>query len=153
MLHQLTIDTCVINSKGKIPAMNRIEKLHKENLVEIFTTDAMEEELTPGSSQWQKQADYICALRKPDAHKYSRRFEQLKNAVFPTVAKLTPNQEKDIHHLATHLKWLFDFFITTDDRGILAASIRLRELGIVVMTPEAYVAQFWGVLTSNSQTG
>ncbi len=143
MVHQLTIDTCVINSKGKISAMNRIEKLHNENLVEIFTTDAMEEELTPGSPQWQKQADYICALRRPDIHKYPKRFEQLKNAVFPTVAKLTTNQEKDIHHLATHLKWLFDFFITTDEHGILAASTRLEGLGVVVRTPEAYVTQFW----------
>lgn len=143
MVHRLTIDTCVINSKGKIPAMNRIEKLRNENLVEIFTTDAMEEELTPGSSQWRKQADYICVLRRPDTHKYPKRFEQLKKAVFPTVAKLTPNQEKDIHHLATHLKWLQDFFITTEKR-ILAASTRLEGLGVVVRTPEAYVAQFLG---------
>ncbi len=122
--------------------MNLIEKLHEEEKVEIFTTDTMEEELTPDSSQWHKQADYIYALKKPDQHEYPKRFEKIKQIVFPKVVKLTLNQERDIHHLATHLKYLHDFFLTTDG-AILEAAPCLELLGIRAITPEGYLKSYW----------
>ncbi len=138
MVHEITIDTCAINAKGQILAMNIIEKLNETEKIQMFTTDSMEEELTPGSVQWAKKTNYIEAMKKPDLHNYPLRFGQIKDAVFPTVSVLSQNQERDIHHLTTHLKYLHDFFLTYD-KAILRAKEALAKLQIKVMTPEEYV--------------
>lgn len=122
--------------------MNFIETLNEKERVQIFTTDSMEEELTTGSSQWMKKGEYIEAMRRPDSHEYPKRFEQIRQAVFPTVKTLSKRQERDVHHLATHLKYLHDFFLT-NDKAILRSKDKLSNLQIKVMTPEEYVEKYW----------
>lgn len=122
--------------------MNFIETLNEKEKVQIFTTDSMEEELTAGSSQWIKKSDYIEAMKRPDPHEYPKRFEQIRQAVFPTVKTLSKRQERDVHHLATHLKYLHDYFLT-NDKAILRARDKLRKLQLEVMTPEEYVEKYW----------
>lgn len=66
----VTLDTCVINSKGKLSAMNKLEQWHDEEKIQLDITDVMEKESTFKSSQWQKQSKYVFQCLRPDKIKY-----------------------------------------------------------------------------------
>ena len=69
MSTSITIDTNVINAKGKLPAMNKLEEWHDQEKVCLFVNDVMEEELIEGSAQHHKQGKYIVQCLRP-GHNY-----------------------------------------------------------------------------------
>lgn len=130
----LTIDTCVINAKGKLLAMNKLEQWHDEERIQLDVTDVMENESTPKSSQWHKQGKYVFQLLKPDKTKYPLRFNLFKNILFPSVKILNKNQEMDINQICVHLKYGNNFFVT-NDRNFVRHREELGENGVSVLTP------------------
>ena len=91
----ITLDTCIINSKGRVLSMNKLEQWHDEEKIQLYITDIMEEESDLISSQWQKQEKYVFQLLKPDKIEYPMLFKMFKNILFSTVRILDNNQKRD----------------------------------------------------------
>lgn len=134
----ITLDTCIINSKGRVLSMNKLEQWHDEEKIQLYITDIMEEESDLISSQWQKQEKYVFQLLKPDKIEYPMLFKMFKNILFSTVRILDNNQKRDVNHLCVHVKYGNKFFITTDGNFIRCKG-DLKKTGISVLTPDECV--------------
>lgn len=130
----ITMDTCVINSKGKLPAMNKLEQWHDEEKTQLGVTDIMENESTPKSLQWHKQSKYIFQCLKPDRVKYPLCFDMFKNILFHSVKILKENQKMDIDQICAHLKYGNDLFVT-NDMNFVRHREELGKNGVSVLTP------------------
>lgn len=134
----ITLDTGVINSMGKLPAMSKLEKWHDEERIQLYISDVMEKESTVGSSQWKKQNKYVFQLLRPDKMEYPPRFNKFKNILFPRVKELNDNQKMDVNHVCVHLKYGNDFFVTKD-KNFIRNRKNLEENSIYVLTPDECV--------------
>lgn len=139
MTISVTIDTNVINAKGKLPAMNKLEEWYDQGKICLFINDVMEEELTEGSIQYHKQGKYIVQCLRP-GRSYPELFEKFKRILFPTVTipKLGKKHCRDIAHIIGHQKYLADIFLTDDDDFIRCRE-KLAGEQVLVMTPNECV--------------
>lgn len=134
---ELTIDTNVINARGKLSAMNKLEEWHDQYKVELMVSDVMENELIHGSPQYHKQVKYIFHFLRP-GQDYPILFKKFRTILFSTAAKLTKQQIADINHIIAHQKYRHDIFVTNDNNFIRHRS-ELKGEGIRVMTPKECV--------------
>jgi hypothetical protein len=133
----ITIDTNVINAKGKLVSMNKLEEWHDQGKIQLLVNDIMEEELTGGSIQYHKQGEYIFQCLKP-GHDYPKLFEKFRKILFPSTRALNKRQRKDVDHIIAHQKHCEDIFVTNDQNFIRHRSI-LKKENIIVMTSEECV--------------
>ena len=134
----ITLDTCVINSKGKLLAMNKLEQWHDEEKIQLDITDIMERESTPKSSQWQKQDKYVFQCLRPDKIKYPLRFDIFKNILFPNVKILNGRQKMDVNQICAHLKYGNEFFVT-NDKNFIRHRENLNKNDVFILTPDECV--------------
>lgn len=151
---QLTIDSNVINVRGRLAAMNTIEKWQSEGKVllvgaqrltnemrgyadaKVKTMKNVSEPMVWGISDWGSK--WGAAGPVPD-------YKELAEVLFPKVRwdRLNQNQQNDVMHLMGHCDSDSKVFITSDIKDFIKRGRRERlrdKFGIEVMTPEEFVA-------------
>lgn len=152
----ITIDTNCINTRQGMEAMNALERLHQEEVVELVKTDVLDTEIADWAGERGDRAREKSAALREDMGVLVLDHSRLGHArlagdgdadlldaiaelVFgaPLVELHRRQEVRDVIMLATHMKHARDILITTD--GPLQekkASLR-RRFGIVIMGPEA----------------
>jgi len=154
---KITLDTCVINTRRRIEAMNRLEKWHDQGMIEIQKTSVMDTEFKGWKPGVEKSKEYE---EKPEIMRWdvSRwdhavwggesledHLEEILNLLFPQhrhkpMSDVLEKHEKDYYdalHLATHKLYGNEIFVTTNTKHILKYKDELKtEFGILVLTPE-----------------
>jgi hypothetical protein len=153
---RITIDTNCINARGHIPALNALEVLTKQRVVEITSTRILAEELARDktqlgpnrrakASQLQSGTSGFVLRRStlrggeafgaPNAYVYLGRIARI---IRPDLEwhELDENTQRDIMHLAIHRAHNWDLFVTMDNLILLQSKVLLSDLGLRVMSPE-----------------
>ena len=153
---RITIDTNCINARGRIPALNALEVLAKQGIVEITSTRILAEELARDKTQWgpsrRAKASQLRsgtsgfvmrrsrlrggdALRAPNAYVY---LDRIARIIRPDLEwhELDENTQRDIMHLAIHRAHNWDLFVTMENLILLQSKALLSDLGLRVMSPE-----------------
>jgi hypothetical protein len=154
---RLTFDTCCINLRRKSAALNGLEQLCKQGVIEIAATPEMLIDLERDKSSAAEQRRKKASLLHKEIHDQSRKDEQrysfeglledpitrqkvergLKHwldTLFPS-GRPVENMADDILHVLIHTAWGRDMFVTTD-KGILKRKEKFKALGAVVCCPE-----------------
>jgi len=151
----VTFDTSVIYpDDGQTPtAIRDLERLHEKGSIIIFKTDVVDTELGENKKELSaKSARFLedMGFAVYGHSRYSHAlygsgsqypFEELRELVFPNFNQMTKtNQDKatrDAMHLATHYMYRRDFFVTLDNRHLIANRRSLEaRFGIIVLTPD-----------------
>jgi len=153
---RVTIDTNCINVRQAHTFMNQLEELARRGAIQITTTFALGEDLAFDKTKL-GEARRIKAARLPQARSgfmvghstvggpdviggpnvYAH-VDSIAEVIAPAVAweEIRTNTQRDILHLAAHLTYGWELFVT-EDKGILDHSTKLAALGIRTMTPVA----------------
>jgi hypothetical protein len=151
----LTLDSSCVNAKQRDPDLNQLEAWAVEGLVRLLRTEALDEEVRPGSLQEPKARTVptppppfildASVLGGGDALKGEWLAEEVfRKVLFPSTAPaaLTPSQWKDIRHLQLHVYHGGDCFVTGNPNDFIRQGKQdvLRRLGIWAFTPDGMVA-------------
>jgi len=148
-IHRIVIDANLINTRGGITAMNRLEALHDAGLVEVFQTSTLAADFRQGKQfpQGQQKARryatigssstaYLTNTNVADsqlgASGRESRFMEIHRVVFGEPASeeaKRANNMRDALHIDQASQHDADFFITNDGE-ILPAASRLDAAGI-----------------------
>ena len=150
MIPFFTIDTNLINARGKHPHMNISEDLHSKGLIKIVKTDAMDTEMLGSyqkgllkSQQYDEIQGYGFFGYERFDHSVIGHVEDgglnqsIVMALFPgkSYSELSDNDCRDVMHIQAHIINKSDYFVTRDG-VIFAATDALARLGVRVRTPE-----------------
>jgi hypothetical protein len=165
---QITIDTCLINTKHKLEEVNRLEALNKLGLIKIVGTDRLLQE-TEYNIRRLKKAESYENIGEPFTIGFSRigkayisdgkkrpSFNEIASILFPkiNINDLNRNQSNDVMHLIAHIHSESDYFITDNSRDFINAKrdnknrdggyrnqkrIQLEEIGIKVFSPKEII--------------
>jgi len=161
-LKTITLDTNCINTKQGMIAVNKLERWHKEGLVEIVKTDVMDTELGDNVASFRQKA-----LKKSQEYHedigdgvwgHSRwghfcwrdestgnLINEIKNLLFPEYDKLSDDAKRralrDSMHLAAHKTYNRDVFVTEDKHFLNKRDILRERFGIMVLSPEQIAEQ------------
>ena len=151
-LERITIDTCCLNVKKKIHALNVLESWERQGHIEIQRADALMKELKgqeriekaqkiPGHpglfTLGQSTLGGGDVLAGPDLG------EELKGILFPTTKKLTRKQHMDVRHLQQHVSTGGHCFVTINTKDFIdggKAEKLHNEFGVWVFNPDKIVA-------------
>jgi hypothetical protein len=154
----VTIDTNCINSLEQNEAMNTLERWHREGKIEIRRTSVMDHELASdaggrGEKRRRKAGSYghnaagfqighsrVGGYDAVGGAPAASQQRVLADLLHPGVEwnALSINTRRDIWHLAIHLAYHCDFFVTLDGE-ILDAAPQLADLGLAVLSPSELV--------------
>jgi len=156
----ITLDTCCINTKQGIEAINRLEKWNKQKLVEIVKTDVMDTEFINARASFKTKAlkksqnyqeDIGVGVWNHSRWNHSRfdgdsidyPLDDIRNLLFPHFDKLSDDEKRrairDSMHLATHKMHNRDFFVT-EDKDFLDKKDSIKEhFVITVLSPTQLV--------------
>jgi hypothetical protein len=159
MTLRLTLDTNCINLRQGLAAMNALESLAASGKIKLVTASAMIDDLAFDKSRL-AQARLDKANRLLEArgafmvgHSHVGGYDVLGGpSIYEHVdriaealrdgqswERLDGNSQRDVLHLAAHLANDFEVFVTRDG-AILDSAVRLRALGLLVLSPEDALA-------------
>ena len=149
----ITIDTSVINARGSLPDMNRIERWHAEGRVALHTPppvirEARTHRCAKGRALYAGKA---AAFRKGRRAGPGRGKEgglapgEAAAILFPHTRPhaMTVSQRRDAEILSAHHRLRHDVLLTLNSRHFIRGGRRerlARDFGIRVMTPAELVA-------------
>lgn len=133
------IDTNRINSRNALPAMNRIERWHRDGVIELLSSETATTEMMQGgdSARRAKAAGMIFSYSAVTTSSEQWELEQLAELLFPGGAK-TQSERNDVEIVFNAEKYRA-ILITNDGGskrqpgGILGHRDELMRLGIQVM--------------------
>jgi hypothetical protein len=148
--------TRTVLTSGRISALNALEVLAKQEIVEITSTRILAEELArdktqrgpsrrakasqlrSGTSAFVMRRSRLRggdALRAPNAYVY---LDRIARIIRPDLEwhELDENTQRDIMHLAIHRAHNWDLFVTMENLILLQSKVLLSDLGLRVMSPE-----------------
>lgn len=146
-LRWITIDTNCINSRQAHTALNQLEKWKSEGKMEIqkstpFSAEAQghprreaKEKQVPGQPPVFVLDSSVlgggAVLAGPDLR------NEIQAILFPGVTELSLGQERDVQHLAEHVRTGGHLFVTLDTSDFISGSKEkeLRTLGVWAVTP------------------
>jgi hypothetical protein len=147
-LRRLSLDTNCVNALQKNPDLNALEHWARLGRIVLERSDAFLDELkgmlrrqkaetiAPHQPVWRlgvvgaSELGVNTFLAGPDLQ------DEISEALFPTTAELTDNQERDVEHLRSHVITGADAFVTIDGDFFLSGKQELlRKQGIWVFTP------------------
>ena len=160
----ITIDSCLINSKKKLPEMNELEELAKKGVIKIVGTERLIQE-TENHSLRKAKAESYKNISEPYTVGKSRigsfyisggegfKFKELASILFPSKQplELNKNESNDVMHLVSHTHSDSEYFITNNTKDFIDArktnenrngsylnhkKKELNILGIKVATPK-----------------
>jgi len=164
-LRRITIDTNCINARQAHEALNQLEKWKSEGKIEIqkstpfsveaqgnLKREAKEKQVPNHPPVFVLGSTFLggdAVLAGPDLRK------EIQATLFPGVAELSQGQERDVQHLAEHVRTGGHFFVTLDTSDFMAGSKekKLRSLGIWAVTPEKAVKLLISVYGWNRDNG
>ncbi len=147
-LRRITIDTNCINAKQANEALNQLEQWKNDGKIEIqkstpFSIEAKgnlmreaKEKQVPGHPPlFTLGASTLgggAVLAGPDLR------EEIQTILFPGVKQLSQGQERDVQHLAEHVRTGGHLFVTLDTSDFISGSKQktLRSFGVWAVTPE-----------------
>ncbi|MFQ5729821.1 MAG: hypothetical protein ACE5GN_05630 [Waddliaceae bacterium] len=148
-LRRITIDTNCINVKQASGPLNLLERWAKEGKIEIqkstpFSLEAQgnlkreaKEKRVPGHPPLFTLGSSFggSVLAGPDLRK------EIQTVLFPGVTPLSVSQERDVQHLAEHVRTGGHLFVTIDTSDFISGNKekKLRSLGVWAVTPEKAV--------------
>lgn len=150
-LCRITIDTNCINAKQAHEALNQLEKWKNEGKIEIQKSTPFSEEAQGNRKREAKEKQVLphpslfvlgssslgggAVLGGPDLRK------EIQAILFPGVTELSQGQERDVQHLAEHVRTGGHLFVTLDTSDFISGNKekKLRALGIWAVTPEKAV--------------
>lgn len=153
---RLTIDTNCINTKGRIEAMNTLERWETEGKVKLFRTQRSLLEAGNSSARREKVLNRAnvgepaiadISFLDSDAYldgpgpEFDSVFKLLFRGIDPGEQKPENNHMTDVMHLLSHASSGNDVFVTNDNDFLREADKLKRQWGIVVMKPDAVVAE------------
>ncbi|MDE2180195.1 MAG: hypothetical protein KGJ40_05000 [candidate division NC10 bacterium] len=153
---RITIDTMCINARGHIPALNALEVLAKQRVIEITSTRILAEELARDKTQFgpnrRAKASQLQsgtsgfvmrrstlrggdALGAPNAYVY---LDRIARIIQPDLEwhELDEHTQRDIMHLAIHRAHNWDLFVTKEKEILRKSRVLLSDLGLRVMSPK-----------------
>jgi hypothetical protein len=139
---QFFLDANKVNAKGKLPAMNQLEKWHADGVIQLRFPEyaQLEAEASENARRTQKAQNYIGALTGYLSEEDQKLLRKIEIIIFGSDP-LSPPDKIDALNVFTAKRHL-EIFVTADGK-ILEAADRLRaEIGIVgVITDESAVEQ------------
>jgi hypothetical protein len=150
-LRRITIDTSCINAKRAHDALNQLEKWKSEGKIEIqksspfsveaqgnLRREAKEKQIPDHPPMFVLGSSLLnggAVLAGPDLRK------EIRAILFPGVVELSQSQERDVQHLAEHVRTGGHLFVTLDTSDFISGNKekKLRSLGIWAVTPEKAV--------------
>jgi hypothetical protein len=139
---QFFLDVNRVNAKGKLSAMNQLEKWHADGVIRLKFPEYAQSEAEAGGDarRTQKAREYLIpqtAITNDEERKLLRKIERIIFGDEP----LSPQDKKDALNVFTAQKYFA--ILVTADRELLQAAARLRsEIGSVdVMTDESTVEE------------
>lgn len=150
-LRRITIDTNCINAKQAHDQLNLLEKWKKEGKIEIQKSTPFSEEAQGNLKREAKEKQVSshphvfilgssflgggAVLAGPDLR------GEIQAILFPGVTQLSSGQERDVQHLAEHVRTGGHLFLTLDTSDFMSGSkeTKLRALGVWAVTPEKAV--------------
>lgn len=140
------LDANMINSRQKIPAVNRLEAWGRDGVVYLTICERAQQEASYGdirrTAKAMGQPAWLTLANTPEE---LARIQRIEKAVFPGGAT-EPSQRNDVEILFCAGKY-HAILVTNDGgsrsqpQGILGSRAALAELGIRVMTGEEAVAR------------
>lgn len=156
-LRRITIDTNCINAKQASAPLNLLEKWAKEGKIEIqkSTPFSVEAQGNAKRETKEKQVDGHPSLFTLGSSSFSGGAvlagpdltKEIQIILFPGVTPLSIGQERDVQHLAEHVRTGGHLFVTIDTSDFMSGNKekKLRSLGVWAVTPEKAVALFESV--------
>ena len=147
---RVTIDTCCLNVKKKIHALNVLKSWEKQGHIEIQRSDALLKELR-GQERIEKAQQipghpalttFPIALGGGAVLAGADLGEELKQVLFPTTKDLTDKQRMDVRHLQQHVRTGAHTFVTINTRDFIdggKAEELCSKFGVWVFTPDDIV--------------
>jgi len=162
---RITIDTCLINVKRKLVAVNKLEEFDNQKKIQLVATDRLIME-TENHSDRLKKAESYESIAEPFTIGYSRigrayisdglkrpSFHDIAAILFPDikVKDLTENQSNDVMHLMAHIHSDSEYFVTNNTKDFIDSKKtnqnrdggyknfkrnQLKDMGIIVYTPD-----------------
>lgn len=156
----VTIDTNCINARSSLPAMNQLERLHRDGQLELVKSDVLDTELQ--RSRYESVAQAKSAALGEDTGTlvigHSRigharvgtdgdavLYDDIATTLFGhPVRRLHKRQVRDVMMIATHMKHRRDSLVTLDN-DLLGKRTELQEnFGVRVLSPDQCLAQVPG---------
>jgi hypothetical protein len=149
-LRRITIDANCVNSKGRMRAVNQLERWQTDGLIKIQKSSAFGIEIA-GSAKREEKAHGISSHPPLATFGVSSFGDgsvlagpnlagEIRRILFPTVKLLSKNQSMDVQHLAEHVRTGGHLFVTTDmNFTVTENDTKLRALGIWAVSPEEAV--------------
>ncbi len=147
----ITIDTNVINARGKLDAMNKLEALAQQGKVVIYKTDVLDTEMqdsyNPGLLKAKGYTEDVGIFivghsrvghTKLSSDEDGAYLEEILTLLFGKKqrSEYSKQEIRDAMNLLTHKSKGRDYFVTKDT-GILKCRLDIeKELGVIVCTPE-----------------
>ena len=140
-LPQYFLDANRVNAKGKLPAMNQLEKWHADGVISLmFPEPAQNEAEASGNARRTRKArEYWASVTGITTDEEGECLRKIERIIFGDEP-LSPQDKNDVLNVFTARKYFA--ILVTADRKLLAAATRLRSefRGIVdVMTDESAV--------------
>jgi len=153
---RLTLDTCCINLRKANPALNELERLDGQGIIQIAATPEMlvdlERDKSPHAKRKEKakrlhdqihdesakpipSGSFEKALEDPNTReKVERGLLRWLEILFESGPP-NENMVDDILHVLIHRVWKRDIFVTMET-DLLSRREQLKKLGVIVCTPE-----------------
>ena len=139
------IDANCVNSRGTLPIMNRLEKLHTDGVVHISMADVSQEEAAAGSSTRARKAfSRIFFDTTNRTYEEERILERFAQTLFPNSPQ---NQNERNDALIVFCAWKHKCTLITNDGasrtqpgGILGHRAQLAALDVAVISDAEAVA-------------
>jgi hypothetical protein len=136
------LDANRVNAKGKLPAMNQLEKWHADGVIRLkFPEYAQNEaEASRNARRTRKAREYLIPQTLITTDEEQERLRKIQRIIFGD-APLSPQDESDALNVFTAHK--YHGILVTADQELLQAADRLRDElhAVVVMTDDQAVEQ------------
>jgi hypothetical protein len=135
------LDANKVNAKGKLPAMNQLQKWHADGVIGLRLPEVAQSEAEAGGNaqRTQKAREYFIPLVVYDLTDEEQKLLRKIETIIFADKPLSPQDKNDALNVFTARKY-FAILVTADGQ-LLRASDRLRDelRAVVVMTDESAV--------------
>jgi len=134
---QFFLDANRVNAKGRLSAMNQLEKWHADGVITLQFPEYAQNEAETGwdARRTQKARQYWASLTAITNDEERKLLREIERIIFGD-GPLSPQDKNDALNVFTARKYFA--ILVTADRELLRAAARLRKIGSIgVMTDES----------------
>jgi hypothetical protein len=147
IFREFVVDANCVNSRARIPAMNRLESWARNGVIRLLTTEIAQKEMLAGGDavRSEKALAYIFTMSAITSESERKMLAQIERILFPSGVQ-SQNQQNDAEIVFNAGKYLRPL-ITNDGGsksqpgGILGNRTSLSAIGVSVLSPDEAAAQ------------